>query len=74
MFGTIGRLKGLLTKENLRFLDVILAALVDGNSPTYAPFWTFFKGKFPGNPAAPDMAWRALRELRSILKEYQGEQ
>jgi hypothetical protein len=65
----LSRLTSLLTDQNLSYLDRILNLLVE-NGPAYSAFWAEFSKDLQGQSAKP--AWLALRELRSILRDYRG--
>jgi hypothetical protein len=72
MFGIIGKLRSLLSDENVRYLDVLLSAMTHEGSPVYGTLWTWFEGKFPESPGARVTAWRALVRLRKIVQEYRS--
>jgi len=71
MFGFIGKLNSLLSDDNVRYLDVLLAALTDPKgSPVYDVLWSWFTEKFPHLPDARVQAWKALRQLHLVVREY----
>jgi len=71
--GLVLRLKGLLTADNARYLSTMLDMLTGGDAKTYAAFWEEFDERMrvpPGQKRIRTAAWNALKELRSIVKEY----
>jgi hypothetical protein len=71
MFGILAKLKGLLTDDNVRYLDVLLKALTQPKgSPVYNDLWTWFGDRFKSTPMARQAAWGALKKLHQIVQEY----
>lgn len=73
MFKLVSRLSSLLSGNNVRYLDVLLGALVNQEgSPIYDLLWNWFSQKFPGHPNARDEAWKSLRSLHRIVRDYRN--
>jgi len=71
MFGIVAKLGKLLSDNNVRYLDVLLTALVQKQgSPVYDQLWSWFSSRFPDNPNAGRQAWAALQKLQGIVREY----
>jgi len=67
--GALSKLKSLLNDKNLELLDTLLYGITDQNSEPFNSFWIWFRKKHPDHT---EQAWRALNNLRNILKEYRG--
>lgn len=65
----LGRLLDLLTKDNVVYLDVMLALLLDAaaSPSSYNAFWLAFGEKMRGHEPR---AFAALAELHSIVADY----
>jgi hypothetical protein len=70
MLGLAAKLSKLLSDDNVRYLDVLLSALTEPQgSPVYNALWDWFAKQFP-HPDAKVFAWRALKTLHNIVREY----
>lgn len=65
----LSKLKQLLTRENLGYLDITLAILTSKEfDPAYSAFWKQFATKFP-HPEAAKRAWTSLAELHKYVRQ-----
>jgi len=71
-FGTIAKLKELLTDDNLKYLKKILTMLTDSDSPVYNSFWIEFQKEYPEPPHYSN-AWSGLKQLRKVVLSQLGE-
>jgi len=71
-FGTIAKLKELLTDDNLKYLKKILTMLTDSKSPVYNSFWLEFQQEYPGQTNFEN-AWSGLKQLRKVVLSQLGE-
>jgi len=67
----VARLLGLLSEENVRYLDTLLTALTQKKgSPVFTTLWSWFERQYPNQPNAVDRAWRTLSALQKIVEDY----
>jgi len=71
-FGTIAKLKELLTDDNLKYLKKILTMLTDADSPIYNSFWIEFQKEYPEQSHYTN-AWSGLKQLRKVVLSQLGE-
>jgi hypothetical protein len=65
----LSKLKQLLTRENLGYLDITLAILTSKEfDPAYSAFWRQFATKFP-HPEAGKRALLGLIELHKYVRQ-----
>jgi len=69
-FAVISKLKSLLTEQNLRLLDMVLAGITDEEMSSAAPFWEWMRKQT--SKTEVNHAYFALVKLREILNEYRG--
>ena len=66
------RLRALLSPQNILYLDVILKAITDKDTPVYQILWPYLYKQFNHNQNAVNSAYNGLCKLRQIVLEYQG--
>lgn len=71
--GSLGKLKPLLSGNNLEYLDLILTILRTPNTEAYNVFWTAFKKAVGENPQEHhNAAWNGLGALHKVVREQKG--
>jgi hypothetical protein len=72
MFAVLGRLKALLTPDNVSALDAILGVITDPASRTYSIFWQELGAKHAFTEPQKGGAYQALKTLHGIVRDYRG--
>ena len=70
MLGMLQKMTTLLTKRNLKLLDVVLQGILDEKADAAPAFWQWVNKQMP--TADSTHAYTALAELRKLLAAYRN--